>query len=343
MNFLSLLQALVPNDNSAAQLDGLDVNVPPRALPQVMDTQQPSVPNLHTTLPPVLLNPSATPTKSRSKLQNILGVLGDALAERDGLEPRYRQTRDRERLSEAMGGLGDDPMAAINRIAQLPIEGAAEMAQKMYSDLQTQELRRATQANTAANQKLIDQDRDAARENTKLYRREQQLLRFTPLAGALVNDPSIRTKEDYTKAYNRALTAAKRIDPEITGADLGLWDPEDWAPGRGSTVGLTQGENVRNQTTQRGQNMTDARGRRGQDMAQSRNAASINASLARATIAAKGGGGGAGPVLPPGLRPGGAATPAAAGNNLPTLSPREAAKLPKGTKFKGTDGKTYTR
>lgn len=199
-------------------------------------------------------------------MRNLLGTLGDAFLIQSGHQPLHQQQMQREQLADSMAGFQDNPAVAAGRVAATPVPGAPEMADKIYQNYQTQQLRQQQQEYT-------NQWRNA-QQGDKV---NQQMQRITPYVGAIANDPSIKTKDDYTKAYNRGVSMAQRIDPNATGADVGLVDPEDWAPGVGSTSGMTAGQVARNQTGQasiaeranasaarnataiRGQNMTAGR------------------------------------------------------------------------------------
>lgn len=65
--------------------------------------------------------------------RNILGVLGDAFLTQAGRNPIYAPARDREKMSDALGGSEDfvtNPLAAIQRFIKA---GYPEQAQQLYS------------------------------------------------------------------------------------------------------------------------------------------------------------------------------------------------------------------
>jgi hypothetical protein len=268
-------------------------------------------------------------------LRDVIGTIGDAFLVHAGKDPVYQQAKQRQQIANAAAGFEQDPAAAASRIAASGAPDSMSTAQKMYDEYQTEQLRKQQQEYTNEYRKSVHDDKA-----------NQQLSRLTPYVGAIVNDPRIQTKDDYQRAYDRATAMARRIDPQATGADLGLIDPQDWEPGMGSTVGMTQGQNVRNQynqsslterareanmrnsTTIRGQDVNastagqrDATTRRGQDMTDARSKNKTKLSIPGLTVP-NGGGGGA---------------------TQGQLTPQQAAKLPSGTRFQGTNGKWYVK
>ena len=67
--------------------------------------------------------------------RDIIGAIGDAFLVQGGAKPMYQQRRQMERESDALQGFVDNPLAAIERMAQENPEAALEM----YNDFATQE------------------------------------------------------------------------------------------------------------------------------------------------------------------------------------------------------------
>lgn len=65
--------------------------------------------------------------------RDIAGILGDALLASGGMAPRYQAQREKEKQGEAMRGFAENPLAAIERIAQIDPEIARKL-KKDYDD-----------------------------------------------------------------------------------------------------------------------------------------------------------------------------------------------------------------
>ncbi|QDP50608.1 MAG: hypothetical protein Tp1125DCM00d2C21254131_49 [Prokaryotic dsDNA virus sp.] len=84
---------------------------------------------------------------TKGTLRDILGTLGDAFLMQSGNKPMYAQRREQERVADAMVGFSQDPMAAMERLANA---GYAEQAGKLQgqffdqlNDAQTQRLKQS--------------------------------------------------------------------------------------------------------------------------------------------------------------------------------------------------------
>lgn len=83
----------------------------------------------------------------KGTLRDVLGLVGDAFLIQGGNKPIYAAQREQEKLSDAMAGLTENPVAAIERVAGL--NPAA--AQKMYDEYLLNQNRVATNALSAIN------------------------------------------------------------------------------------------------------------------------------------------------------------------------------------------------
>lgn len=70
------------------------------------------------------------PFGARGTLRDILGTIGDAFLVQSGNERIYAPRREQERLSDAMAGFTQDPMAAIERVAGINPEAAQAMLEQ---------------------------------------------------------------------------------------------------------------------------------------------------------------------------------------------------------------------
>lgn len=211
-------------------------NLPEVAAIQDVASQYPQAKNNHLGLANMIT--SGGQPGGGITLRNLLGTLGDAFLIQGGAQPLHAQQAQREQIADAAAGFQNNPDIAASRIMATGAPDSFDDAQKLYNSSHVQKLQEAQQA--AVNQ---------WRESQQTDKVNQQLQRVTPYIGAITNDPSIKTNDDYAKAYARGLSMAQRIDPNATGADVGMIDPQDWKPGMGTTTGMTQGQNARNQTS----------------------------------------------------------------------------------------------
>lgn len=164
-------------------------------------------------------------------LRNVLGTLGDAFLISAGHQPIYSQKINEEHMADAMAGFASDPRAAAGRVAAVAAPNAPQTALSINQDYQTQELRKAQQ-----------EQNNWYRQSTVQQRQATQLDKVAPVAGAILNDPSIKTPDDYAKAHQRVTAMVQRIDPNATPADIGAVDPADWKPGMSNNYGMTAGQ-----------------------------------------------------------------------------------------------------
>lgn len=83
----------------------------------------------------------------KGTLRDVIGLLGDAFLVQGGGSAIYAPTRRQEQLSDAAAGFTDDPLAAAERVTQVP--GGVELGRKLYDDYTSTELKR-TQAQSLA-------------------------------------------------------------------------------------------------------------------------------------------------------------------------------------------------
>src|SRR6478735_10037782 len=83
------------------------------------------IPNAPT--PPMLYQQPHGMFGMHGTVRDIVGALGDAFLTQSGNPRMYEPQREQERLSEAMRGFANDPMAAIQRIAEFNPEAAWQM------------------------------------------------------------------------------------------------------------------------------------------------------------------------------------------------------------------------
>ena len=74
----------------------------------------------------------------KGTLRDILGTVGDAFLVQGGGNPLYRQTVDQEKTSDALSGFSANPMAAIERLAQVNPDAAAKLMQTTQTDMTNQ-------------------------------------------------------------------------------------------------------------------------------------------------------------------------------------------------------------
>lgn len=91
----------------------------------------------------------------KGTLRDVLGFVGDTLSVADGGEMNYVPRRERERASDAMAGFTDNPLAAIERLANIN----PELAQEAYKQYQTSENQRLTRESLQTNRQSLMDDR----------------------------------------------------------------------------------------------------------------------------------------------------------------------------------------
>lgn len=288
-------------------------------------------------------------------LRNVMGALGDAFLVGSGRQAQYEPRMQRQEIGQAMAGYNpNDPQsvqAAIQRVAATGAAGSPEMADQLQKN-----------ANDIALRKQIMEQNNSYRQSMIDSRHDGSLQRMTPYIGAMVG--GAKDQASYASAYQRAESIAQRIGPEYHAADFGLIDPKDWTPGAAANAGLTA-NNIRVSGDKAQQRATSMRntdvsaGSRVQAAGISANRPQ-NAAILQNLITKQNSGqalspaeqaafdhltqvskGRGGRSLPPGLVVGGGA--AGANANIPVLTPQQAAKLPKGTAFRTTDGRLLHR
>lgn len=171
------------------------------------------------------------PDKVRnSSLRDVLGAIGDGLLIREGADPIYRPRQEAQRIGQAMLGYGQDPQAAIERIAQTGAPDSIKTAADLQANLQTVEARKAyNEANSDYRKEMIRQRNDSS------------LQRMTPYISGVIG--RAKTPEEYKNAYLRLETIAKRIDPEADPTTAwGLPTPDEWTPEMTESSGMTGGQ-----------------------------------------------------------------------------------------------------
>lgn len=106
----------------------------------------------------------------KGTFRDILGTIGDAFLVQSGNKPLYSPRRQQEREADALTGFTQDPMAALERLAAV----SPELAANLYKDVQNQQFR---QANLAS--------QDAARQSQIQARGDANLAGFANRAGRI--------------------------------------------------------------------------------------------------------------------------------------------------------------
>lgn len=149
----------------------------------------------------------------KGTLRDILGTVGDAFLIQSGNKAIYAPRRQQERESDALSGFTDNPMQAIERLAQQNPTAARDL----YNDFLT------NQAKKAQIQSLHDARTSQSEERD--YKRKQDFGNYAARLLAKADTP-----ERYASAMKviKTRAAALNIDPE----ELGISDtltPDDRA------------------------------------------------------------------------------------------------------------------
>lgn len=117
---------------------------------------------------------------TKGTLRDVLGILGDSLIAGNDGDPIYAPQRQREREADALYGFTDNPMAAVERLAQT---GNIEQARELYEQIQ----RNQVQEDELAVKRSVA-DTTAGTKNQKAYGDGARL--FGQYAGALAKYPN---------------------------------------------------------------------------------------------------------------------------------------------------------
>lgn len=273
-------------------------------------------------------------------LRNVLGAIGDAFLVQSGADPIYGPRMERKQEGMAMAGYAQKPETAIERMAALGTPDAMKHAQSMMGDTRQRDI--AEQNAEYQNQYRQDNMQLRRDQEADLSRNRDDniIVRMAPYAGGLLTQA--QTPEQYARAYEQVNQMAQRVNPRYTALDFGALDPKDWKPG--IYQGVTGNQVVTSEDREKARETSERNNIRTTTTSRENNMRSTGTSAAnnQRSIAARGAGTGG---TPSGLNPrtapgrGGGAAPAASQR----LTPQQAARLPRGTKFIGTDGKEYTR
>lgn len=141
--------------------------------------------------------------------RNILGVLGDAFLTQAGHKPRYAETRDREKMSDALGGSQDFMSNPLEAIRKLNAAGYPEQAQELFKNYATLQ---------------INSDTKGAQAQLNQAKLENERARGYGILGAMANPRSLNEK---TFAQMVPIMIAKA---QRSGIDIPP-PPKDWASG----------------------------------------------------------------------------------------------------------------
>ena len=139
----------------------------------------------------------------KGTLRDVLGTLGDAFLVQSGNKAMYQPRRQMEKESDAMGGFTQDPMAAIERLANVN----PEAARKLYDEYTGNQIRQGTL-----------QSQEASRKSTIETRNQKNLQDFGNYAARLMSQADTPEKQQYAMSILQRRAQALGIDLE----DLGL-------------------------------------------------------------------------------------------------------------------------
>lgn len=141
----------------------------------------------------------------KGTLRDVLGTLGDAFLIQSGNKAMYQPKRQMERESDALGGFTQDPMAAIERLANVNPEAAREL----YDEYTGNQIKQGTL-----------QSQEAARKSTIETRNQKNLQDFGNYAARLMSQADTPEKQQYAMQILARRAEALGIDL----AELGIGD-----------------------------------------------------------------------------------------------------------------------
>lgn len=304
-------------------------------------------------------------------LRNLLGKLGDAYSG----TTRYEDHMEQQQLGNAMAGMNiNDPnsvQAAVARIGVTGAKGAADLSDKIQQQAQTAALKNATlDQNSWYKGAVLDNKADNA------------LARYTPYIGNMAQQATTKEQyqQAYQQAETIAQRIGSKYHAYDF---PGMVDPEDWKPGMQFGMTANQSQMSADKALQRGQSDTNniRNNQTNRDIADVRGgyqirSARISAGRPSPTTEAEGlqNDQDQGRTLTPAQQarwnklnaiPRSARVPSTGGGSMPstgnagadvgafggslltskipTVTPQQAAKLPKGTHFRTTDGRVLIR
>lgn len=131
----------------------------------------------------------------KGTIRDVIGTVGDALMMANDMNPLYFETRRGEKISDAMGGYSNDPLAAIRSISQYdPALGQKYLNSYLESVAASQKNATTAQATAATN---ADRDRRYALDAG---------VKFNPVAAGYIQSANEKTwpavRERVLKGYS---------------------------------------------------------------------------------------------------------------------------------------------
>jgi hypothetical protein len=166
-------------------------------------------------------------------LRSVLGYLGDAVGG-GGPNANYQHSQERLQVGNAMAGIDyDDPksvQAGIARVAATGAPNSIETADQMQKNFNEVALRKATMENT-----------QWYRDN--LVNEKQNSTLDAMWKSVSPNIDQIKTPQEYAATYSRLNALAQRVNPAMDATKAwGVIPPEQWKPGMKQSTGLTSGQ-----------------------------------------------------------------------------------------------------
>lgn len=202
-------------------------------------------------------------------LRNILGTLGDAFLIQSGHPPIHAQQNYNRQVANASAGFENDPMGAASRIANTGAPGSFDDAQKLYTNAQTEQLKKATLDNTMEYRNSVMADRTQnheAAQNVAQAKLDQGVQsRMAAIIAAAGNDPkkfavarsqaaSLGSK--YVKGFDPDRDLPGSVDEVSAGAGMTAPQYQRNVTSNASIDERADASAARNATTRRGQDMT---------------------------------------------------------------------------------------
>lgn len=176
-----------------------------------------------------------------SRFRDVLGAIGDGLLIGSKADPIYGPRRDQRAMGQALIGYGQNPQAAIERLAQTGAPKSVELAQDYQTNVDANEIKRQ-------NAEYLNEYRQG-----QLKQKNEAL--FTNIGRYVVPGLLARAKtpELYASAYERLTDIARRTDPDADATTaFGIPHPDDWTPEMTEWIGTTGGQQIRADTTREG-------------------------------------------------------------------------------------------
>ena len=178
----------------------------------------------------------------KGTLRDVLGVLGDAFLIQGGNAPIYAPIRRQERISDAMAGFTEDPVAAAERVGYYD----PKIGEDLYNNYETNLIRKAQAESLAASRDVLNEDRRFKMEDNA--RKQIGALFNTPgaVVNGQINPKALALAENIARSAGKTLEdfliSDQMTEQEVRDYAMSVLDPYKQERLEDYDVGLQQGQ-----------------------------------------------------------------------------------------------------